>query len=302
MTAVNDGKFRVSPRHLGQMRRADFCLNSFRFGIGLGFRYPFDFPMPGIMFNMDNFEKRLVDAHFEEKGSLPKWLKALGCTEPVEFPAKLTEDIDDLDLTLVGMPDAVFRKKNGDLMVIDYKTAKCKGADDPFMPVYEAQLWGYARLLESNGIGYVPSAALVYFQNDLANFKDSPLDLLSSDGMTVPFTVKLHPVDINMKELDGLLKKFRKFADMTGPLVDCDCRTCQRLQRLFAIEKKFRSRGRESVVKDMLVQDRLVVERVLLNQDVKWRNSLVAESHGWESDLDDLLASDSDCVPGPLDL
>jgi hypothetical protein len=258
--------------------------------------------MPGIMFNMDNFEKRLVDAHFEEKGSLPKWLKALGCTEPVEFPAKLTEDIDDLDLTLVGMPDAVFRKKNGDLMVIDYKTAKCKGADDPFMPVYEAQLWGYARLLESNCIGDVPSAALVYFQNDLANYKDSPLDLLSSDGMTVPFTVKLHPVDIDMKELDGLLKKFRKFADMTGPLVDCDCKTCQRLQRLFEIEKKFRSRSKERVLKDMALQDRLVMERVLHNQDVRWRESLVKESRGWEADLDDLLRSDSDFIPGPLDL
>ncbi len=299
---MQDSKFRVSPRHLGQMRRADFCLNSFRFGIGLGFRYPFDFPMPGIMFNMDNFEKRLVDAHFEEKGSLPKWLKALGCTEPVEFPAKLTEDIDDLDLTLVGMPDAFFRKKNGDLMVIDYKTAKCKGADDPFIRVYEAQLWGYARLLESNGIGDVPSAALVYFQNDLANYKDSPLDLLSSDGMTVPFTVKLHPVDIDMKELDGLLKKFRKFADMTGPLLDCDCKSCQRLQRLFEIEKKFRSRSKERVLKDMALQDRLVMERVLHNQDVRWRESLVKESRGWEADLDDLLASDSDFIPGPLDL
>jgi PD-(D/E)XK nuclease superfamily len=258
--------------------------------------------MPGIMFNMDNFEKRLVDAHFEEKGSLPKWLKALGCTEPVEFPAKLTEDIDDLDLTLVGMPDAVLRMKNGDLIVIDYKTAKSKGDDDPFMPAYEAQLWGYARLLESNGIGPVSGAALVYFENCLANYKDSPLDLLSDDGMRVPFTVKLHPVEIDLKALDGLLKKFRKYADMTGPLVDCDCKTCDRLQRLFAIDKRFRSRCREAVVRDMAFQDRLVVERVLSGQESRWRETLVAESHAWEADLNDLLASDSDCVPGPLDL
>jgi hypothetical protein len=284
------------------MRRSDFCKTSFLFGIGMGFRYPFDFPMPGLMFNMDSFEKRIVDAHFDAKGFLPRWLKTLGCTGPVEFPRKLTEDIDDLGLTLVGMPDAVFSKKNGDLVVVDYKTARYKGDDDPFMPVYEAQLWGYARLLESNGIGDVSGAALVYFENGLANYKDSSLDLLSNDGINVPFTVKLHAVDIDLKALDGLLKKFRMYMDSTGPLTFCDCKTCERLQRLFAIEKKFRSRSREAVLQDMAPENRLSVDRFLRSQDSKWHDSLVKESRGWEADLDDLLASDSDCVPGPLDL
>jgi len=297
---VQESKFRVSPRHLGQMRRSDFCETAFRFGIGLGFRYPFDFPMPGLMFNMDNFEKRIVNAHFDDNGCLPKWLKALGCAEPVEFPAKLTEDIDDLGLTLVGMPDAVFSKKNGDLVVVDYKTARCKGADDPFMPVYEAQLWGYARLLESNGIGQVSSAALVYFENGLANYKESPLDLLSNDGINVPFTVKLHPVDIDLKALSGLLKRFRKYMGSTGPLTYCACKTCDRLQRLFAIEKTLRSR--EKLIKDMLYRDRAGLERILSIQDSRRHDSALAASQTLEADLDDLLSSDSDSVPGSLDL
>lgn len=297
---MQDSKFRVSPRHLGQMRRSDFCETAFRFGIGLGFRYPFDFPMPGLMFNMDNFEKCIVDAHFDSKGCLPKWLKTLGCTEPVEFPAKLTEDIDDLDLTLVGMPDAVFSKRDGSLCVVDYKTARCKGGDDPFLPVYEAQLWGYARLLEANGIGRVSSASLVYFENGLANYKESPLDLLSDDGMTVPFAVKLHPVKIDLKALDALLKKFRKYVASTGSLTYCDCKTCERLQRLFAIEKKLRSR--EKLIKDMLFRDRAGLERILSIQDSWLHDSALAESRGWQADLDDSLASDSDSVPGPLDL
>lgn len=41
---------------------------------------------------------------------------------------------------------------------------------------------------------------------------------------------------------------------------------------------------------------------ILHNQDVRWHESVVKESRGWEADLDDLLASDSDCVPSPLDL
>lgn len=299
---MQDSYYRVSPRHLGQMRRSDFCETAFRFGIALGFRYPFEFPMPGLMFNMDNFEKRFVDTYFDDKGCLPKWLKYLGCTEPVEFPAKLTEDIPGLELTLVGMPDAVFRKKNGDLVVVDYKTAKSKGDDDPFMPVYEAQLWGYARLIESNEIGKVSGAALVYFENCLADYKDSPLDLREDDGMKVPFTVTPHPVHIDLKALDALLKKFRKYADMTGSLTYCECKTCKGLQRLFAIEKEFNSHTRDTVLKDLQYQDRLVLERVLRNEDARWRNSVVAASHGWEADLDDLLSADTDSVPGPLDL
>ena len=107
--------------------------------------------MPGILFNMDRFEKILVPAHFAAKHSAPKWLTSLGCTGPVSFPRKMTEELPELGLTLVGMPDEVFSKKDGTLCLVDYKTAKFKGADDPFMPIYETQLWGYARLLEHEG-------------------------------------------------------------------------------------------------------------------------------------------------------
>ncbi len=64
----------------------------------------------------------------------------LGCTGPVNFPRKMTEDLPKLGLTLVGMPDEVFDKKDGTLCLVDYKTAKFKGADDPFMPIYGTQL------------------------------------------------------------------------------------------------------------------------------------------------------------------
>src|ERR1017187_6734475 len=120
---------RVSPRHLGQMRRADFCPRCFSFLIGLGFRHPWDMPMPGIMYNMDAFEKRIVDSHFQVKGAVPKWLGSLGCIEPISFPRKMTQEFPELGLTLVGMPDAVFKKEDNSLCLVDFKTAKFKGAD-----------------------------------------------------------------------------------------------------------------------------------------------------------------------------
>ncbi len=133
---------RVSPRHLGQMQLDTFCPRCFWYLVQMDFKLPFDRPMPGIMYNLDAFEKAIVDAHFGSKDRAPKWLEPLGCKAPVEFPAKMTQEFPDLDITLVGMPDAVFSKSNGNLVLVDYKTAGYKGDDDPFMPTYETQLLG----------------------------------------------------------------------------------------------------------------------------------------------------------------
>jgi hypothetical protein len=289
---------RVSPRHLGQIRRADFSPRCFWYSIALGFRHPWDMPMPGIMHNMDRFEKLLVDEYFDVKRTAPKWLASLGCSHPVEFPAKMTQDYPEFGLTLVGMPDAVFSKADGTLCVVDYKTARNKGEDDPFLPAYEVQLAGYAQLLEYNQIGTVSSAALVYFENTLADYNDKPLDLLTNDGLRVFFKAKIHEVELDRGGLEPLLKAFREYADMPVPPEGGEnCKTCQRLERLFAIQHGLRSReGTIGALQDC--------ERTFLNSQMrKWasyqRVDRALESLGWERDLEDGLSGDLD--RGPAD-
>jgi hypothetical protein len=283
------------------MRRVDFCPRDFKFSIELGFRPPFDMPMPGIMFNLDRFQKALVDAHFAQNGRLPKWLASLGCVEPVTFPAKLTQEMPNLGLTMVGMPDYVLRSKDGSLCVVDFKTAKFKGANDPFMPVYEAQLWGYSQLLEHNDIGEVRKAALVYFANDLADYADEPLALLTSDGIRVPFTVNIHQVKIDLDELGKLVKIFKSYVDLPElPDGIENCKTCTRLERLFEIDRTFA--GRKKVIKDLCNRDSLALDRILSQQNVLRRERLIKASQLWERDLDDELTDNLDYVPGKLDL
>jgi PD-(D/E)XK nuclease superfamily len=291
---------RVSPRYLGQMRRADFCPYCFWYSIQLGFRHPWDMPMAGIMYNLDNFQKRLVDTHFEANGTSPKWLKSLGCTEPVAFPAKMIEEYPDLGLTLVGMPDAVFTKEDGTLCLVDYKTARCRAGDDPFMPGYEAQLWGYAQLLESNGIGTVSSAALIYFENTLADYRERPLDLLTNEGLRVPFKVKIHPVEIELAALDELLKTFRKYVDMPEPPEGAEkCRTCPRLERLFAIEEHLRRNDR---VTKTLKDNQGFLRAELSRFDLERRKALALESLGWEFEFEDALLHGTDSTPACWDI
>ncbi len=289
---------RVSPRHLGQMRTGSFCPRCFWYLIAMKFRAPFDMGMPGIMYHLDNFEKRIVEAHFKSHDSAPKWLKKLGCTAPVSFPFKMTQEFPKLGLTLVGMPDAVFTKEDGSLLLVDYKSAKYKGEDDPFLPCYETQLWGYAQLLKANGIGNVTSAALVYFENQLAEYKERPLDLLTNKGLQVPFEVKLHDIEIDLDALLPLMKRFRAYADAATPPEGREgCKNCVRLSGLLDVEQVRRNSEKTLRNVDSSIS-RTIVQSMYQNR----HRSTASGADGWEDYLVDGIASDADSMPAAWDI
>ena len=256
--------------------------------------------MPGILFNMDRFEKILVEAHFAAKRRAPKWLASLGCTGPVSFPRKMTEELPKLGLTLVGMPDAVFSKQDGTLCLVDYKTAKYKGSDDPFMAIYETQLWGYARLLEHEGVGTVSSAALVYFGNTLHDHAEYPLDLLTSEGLSVPFEVTIREVTLDLKALDPLLKTFRVYADMPAPPDTIEgCKTCKRLNYLFDLE--YERRNIEKTATSLENRDSATLNYLTRTWSSERRLDRARESVGWENNLADSFSAETDYIPAAWD-
>ena len=299
--SVSSNSIRVSPRHLGKMRSPTFCPCCYCQSIALGFRLPWDTPMPGIMFNMDKFEKLLVEDHFATKGSAPDWLTELELAKPVDFPAKMTEDIPEYGLTLVGMPDAVFEMEDGNICVVDYKTARYKGDSDPFMGSYEAQLWGYARLLQHHDVGRVRKAALVYFENDLADFEDDPQDLFTDKGLFVPFSVKIHEVDVDLRALDKLMKDFRAYADMeTLPKSRDACKVCPRIKRM--LDLGIAQRNSSKVIKDLEYKDPAMLRSILRQRSWDHREATIRESLGWEAYLTDALSVDANSVPFGWDL
>ena len=289
---------RVSPRSLGALLVEPFCPRDYYYQVQMGFKLPFDRPMPGIMYNLDNFQKAIVEAHLDSEAELPEWLQALDCTSSIAFPPKMTAEIPEYDLTMVGMPDAVFKKTNGDLCVIDYKTARYKGADDPFLPIYEIQLLGYAFLLESNEIGKVDSAGLVYFENQLKEHQLDPLNLLSKHGFDVPFAAKIREVQLDRSALKPLLKRYREFADMTNPPEGLEqCKNCALLEKLFSFEQNLRNQ------EDSLRRRNDYFLKVRLPKIEAWRRRA---KHAWnltEDDDQELIDLDFlDSVPASWDL
>ena len=291
---------RLSPRHLGQMNLGSFCPRCYWYQIKNGFQMPFNFGMPGIMFNLDRFEKNYVEAYYEAFDKFPPWLDALDLYSIIGFPAKMTMEFPKYDVTLVGMPDAVFMTGSRKLCLVDYKSAKCKGNDDPFLPAYEAQLLGYAHLLEHHGIGEVQSAALIYFENSLSEYEDKPLDLRSAAGFKVPFAVKIHEVKINGPDLWPLLKKVRKFADMRHPPTGLDnCKDCALLQRLFDAEEL-----RLNAIKDVPSIDenmfRKVIRPMLMNDTARARSAW--SNAGDDPESDRIAGAYQDSLPSSWDL
>ncbi len=282
---------RVSPRHLGMMNSPESCVRCFRKLIDLRFQPPFAFPMPGLMHNMDRFEKKIVQAHLTEHEELPRWLSGLGCLGTVEFPWKMTIDFPEYDLTLVGMPDEVFLNSDGQLFLVDYKTAKFKGDEDGFMATYRTQLLGYTWLLERNNIGTVESAALVYFENKLKDYSDTPLDLLTEEGFTVPFGVKIHEVKIDREELPPLLKRFREIADLKAPPQgNPGCENCGKMQLLLDTEVKLRNQEDYERQRDSLARKfsrKLEADRQLARAGWTKEDVLRHEDEDWAFDCPD---------------
>lgn len=288
---------RISPRYLGQMLVVDFCARCFWYLVQMMFKVPFDHPMPGLMYNLDNFEKAIVLAHHSQHEALPKWLDDLDCLAPAEFPSKLTMEFPKHDITLVGMPDAVYKKANGKLCLVDYKTARYKGEDDPFLPVYQTQLLGYVHLLEANKVGTVETAALVYFENMLKDEGLDPLGLLTDEGFNVPFRVKIHEVKIDRGALEPLLKQFRAVADRRMPPEGNDkCKNCGRLQKLLDDEVMRRNSEEYQRNKDGLAR---VISRSL--EGARQKARLALES-GDGDVVEDLVTDAYDTVPAAWDL
>lgn len=287
---------RVSPRYLGRMLLDNFCERCFFYLILLRFRLPFDTPMPGLMFHLDLFEKRYVDEFLAMYWKLPPGMEKLQCTESIEFPRKLTAEYPDYGLTLVGMPDAVLKRRDGKLVVVDYKTALCKGDDDPFLPAYKIQLLGYAELIHQAGIGEVGEAAIVYFENQSKAFREEPLDLATDNGFSIPFEITTVPVKLDRKQLRPLMKRFREIANLQLPPKGREgCRDCARLQLLLDAEVNRRSSEEYARNRDSLA--RMTSRQLAAERELALR--------GWNADEEDLITPDlclTDSLPGPSDL
>ncbi len=196
----------ISAKDLGRLNMPDFCPRCFWIERHIG-KPPSVFP--GIFSTIDAVTKRSAHRSFSEKNRIPGWLPISNLVEVEEgnIYFKYPTDIDDW--TLVGCPDDIFKTKDNDYHIVDYKTAKFTHRQDELYPLYEVQLNCYALLASKYGFDPVSKLSLVYCH---------PSDDLDGDE---DFKLSFKPyhlgVDLRPEIVPDLLLKARAILDQKKP-------------------------------------------------------------------------------------
>jgi hypothetical protein len=120
--------------------------------------------MPGVFSSIDARTKRVVHGHFDRYGVALPWLAPVGPVVAYREPphwSKFQKLYPEYGILLTGAPDGVLLTDAGDLIIVDYKTARYTATQDSLFPLYEGQLNGYAEIAEHLGMGRLSRLALV---------------------------------------------------------------------------------------------------------------------------------------------
>jgi hypothetical protein len=209
---------RITPSKLGALCSPDACLYCYWKLLRLKFKKPFNFGTPAVMQDLDKHEKQVAAVSLNETGKLPKFFANFRNAVELLPIVSLSVDHAETGLSLYGMPDLVFRAKDGSRMVIDNKTAKIKKVGEGLFYNYQAQVNFYGMLLESVPEAYrVSKVGLLYYVFEAAS-DDDIVDMIEDDRIMAYFRPTLIEVEYNPQKIVlPLLKKVRTLMDMDEP-------------------------------------------------------------------------------------
>lgn len=268
---MNQDDFAITPRNLGGITLKKYCPHCFWYLLRLRFHPPFGSFGAAIFRSLQDIQEAVVGHFLGKDGCLPKEFSPFcDCCGRADFPRHWSKFKyqHPSGVYLYGSPDEIFALSNGHLCVIDHKSARNKGKDDPFHSQYHVQVVGYGDIAE-NGLelGVVDSAGLLYWEIQADAVTKAPADHYSKGVLTVPFVPKPLEVEVDYSMLDPLLKEALKLWNAkTPPDAVEGCPDCKKLNLLFAIEQEIEG------------HDRDLLHRFGMYQDI--RNELIVRSYG----------------------
>jgi hypothetical protein len=192
---------------------------------------------PGIFSSIDSYNKRIVSSYFNREGCPPPWLSSLGpvaqCIDPPHY-TRFSHTDPSAGVTLRGSPDAVFRMADGSYTIIDYKTARYTQGQDKLMPIYEAQLNGYAYLGNRLDFSPVAKIALIYMEPltsiDIASSPNS----VNGKGFLLSLAATIVPVALKPDQvIPPLLRQASALHRMSSPPASLEgCGDCQAVAQM----------------------------------------------------------------------
>jgi hypothetical protein len=196
---------------------------------------------PGVFSSIDGYTKRVVHAWMDQNGGAPFGLESLGeVTGYIDPPhhSRFTMEVPEHNILLTGAPDGILTFRDGSIAIIDYKTAKFTPAQDELLPMYIVQLNSYAAIAENQGLGRVSKLALVYAE-PVTREDTTAQPQIHDDGFNMPFSVSVHPVELDPEMLAPLLREASEiYRRPLAPQGREGCENCRRLDNLMLLARK----------------------------------------------------------------
>jgi len=225
----------ISAKNLGDFHQPDACLRCLWIKLHYPGKLPFQI-FPGIFSSIDSYTKKAVHGWIDEYGELPGWLAAVGLAgEYRAVPGHTRFRVLDeaTNITLTGVPDDIFVREDGAHLIIDYKTARFTPNQDALLPVYHAQLNGYAHIAERTGFSPVGGLALVYMEPRTEQEDADAPENRRPDGFAMGFAAHILPIPQEPGLVPGLLAQARALFDQPRPPQgNPGCEECETLQEL----------------------------------------------------------------------
>ncbi|MSQ11745.1 MAG: hypothetical protein EXR48_03515 [Dehalococcoidia bacterium] len=227
----------ISAKNLGEFAYRDPCRRCLWVRLHVK-KLPYQ-AFPGVFSSIDRYNKAVVSAFYKREGHAPQWLAQLGdVAENVTPPhyTRFSVEHAESGVTLRGEADAIFRLRDGSYVIADYKTARYTQGQEKMLPLYHAQLNGYAFIAERTDFRPVSRLALVYMEpvtDDAASEHPSTVDQrgfsLSLAATVVPLTLEHETLIPRLLELARAM-----FDTLACPPGKDGCDNCTALDRMLA--------------------------------------------------------------------
>lgn len=203
MSKKDTTELKISAKTLGELNMEDFDRAEFWLKFQVGFKVPFSI-FPGIFSTFDKYQKDLAKAEYDKNQKWPFWING-DISHQIKCPhwSKFRYTDETTGITLSGAMDECFAFKDGTLLISDNKVAKYTDSQDKLMPMYEAQLNGYAEICEHTGMGIVSKLQLVY--HEPISSIETLENILLQDKYTLYFQPKVVEVERNKELVPKLL-------------------------------------------------------------------------------------------------
>lgn len=236
---------KISAKNLGYTALESFCPRCYWLKLHTGHNLPWQ-SFPGIFSSIDAFTKKsihhIIDSSNERESrqvksngsyfEYPEWLKQIGDIsgyETIKHWSKSLFRDEKSGITLSGVPDDIFVRRDGSKATIDWKTAKYSKNQDVLMPMYEIQINVYD--IQTN---YKSDLYLIYME-PLTEQSDACNSIIDC-GFCMNFNATVVPVKRDRSIVREALSKTRDIFEMqTAPPSKDGCKDCEKIDYIIGI-------------------------------------------------------------------